>query len=408
MKRPSILLLGLLFAACGGGGVATPHSSAAPSDSTAAASAPSASAPLGSASAPAPSPTTATSSSDAPSGSTPSAESAEVRLPVGVESPEGKTASAPVDTAAFKKDAPWKLGVSAGYLTNSWVVFALQHVRYEVSRNPKYDSNIVVTDANFNPSKQVSDIDDLLNQGVDAIIYWPIDDQAIEPALEKAVQKGVPTVNIGGGYSDARGVASNAFIDQYVLGYAVAQHLMESIGGKGKIVSMLPIAGTTAAVDQDKALKDVLKLYPNVELLNTQNGDWNRAKAKTITENWLQKYPTIDGIFSPAGQMSAGVAEAVDEAGRLDKVKFSPGDEYNGWLKWISQHPESNGGVVTFPPSAGGVGVQQMTKILEGQQVTKGIQVPSVYYAPSQAETLANTAASDDTWASGLPRDFLP
>jgi ribose transport system substrate-binding protein len=368
-----MLVLGLVLGACGGGG------------------------------------TTGEESASARTSQSPEAQSGtEVTLPEGYESPEARGASTSVDTSEFAKDPPWKLGVSAGYLSNSWVVFALQHIRYEVSLNADYDQEIIVTDANFDPSKQVSDIEDLLNQGVDAIIYWPIDDQAIEPALERAVGQGVPTVNVGGGYSDAAGVGSNAYIDQYILGVAVALQLMEDLGGEGKIVSMLPIAGTTAAVDQDQALRDVLEKYPNVELLDTQNGDWNRAKAKTITESWLQQYPEIDGVFSPAGQMSAGVAEAFDEAGRLDQVTFSPGDEYNGWLKWIAANPESNGGVVTFPPSAGGVGVQQMTRILQGEEVTKGIQVPSVYYPPDAAASLANQSASDDSWASGLPEEFLP
>ncbi len=96
------------------------------------------------------------------------------------------------------------------------------------------------------------------------------------------------------------------------------------------------------------------------------------------------------------------------EAGRLADVIFSPGDEYNGWLKWIAAHPESNGGVVTFPPSAGGVGVQQMTRILSGEPVTKGIHVPSVWYAAEDAAALADAAAPDDWWANDLPADFLP
>ena len=159
---------------------------------------------------------------------------------------------------------------------------------------------------------------------------------------------------------------------------------------------------------QDKALRDVLAVNPGIELLDTQNGDWNRAKAKELTETWLQRYPTIDGVFSPAGQMSAGVAEAFDEAGRLGDVTFSPGDEYNGWLKWIAAHPESNGGVVTFPPAAGAVGVEQMTRILTGEPVTKGIHVPSVWYAPEDGAALADPAAPDDWWANELPAEFLP
>lgn len=323
-------------------------------------------------------------------------------------SPEALTADMPVDTTAFAKDAPWKLCVSAGYLTNSWVVFALQHIRHAASLEPNYEPDIVVTDAAFDANKQISDIRDLINQGCEAIIYWPVDDQAVEPGLEQAVQAGIPTVNVGGGYADLPGIVSNAHIDQYQLGVATAIKLAEALDGSGTIVSMMPIAGTTAAVNQDRALRDVLADYPDIEILDVQNGDWNRAQAKSITENWLLRFPEIDGVYSPAGQMSVGMAEAFDEAGRLGEVVFSPGDEYNGWLKWIVEHPESNGGVVTFPPSAGTVGVEQMTRILNGEEVTKGIQVPSVWYAPEDAAALADPDAPDDWWASDLPPEFLP
>jgi ABC-type sugar transport system substrate-binding protein len=323
-------------------------------------------------------------------------------------SPEATTADTPVDTAPFKKDAPWKLCVSAGYLANSWVVFALQSIRYQASLEAGYEPDIVVTDAGFDANKQIGDIADLVNQGCEAIIYWPVDDKAIEPGLQAAVEAGIPTVNVGGGYTDVAAVVSNAHIDQYQLGVATALKLVEALGGEGKIVSMLPIAGTTAAVNQDKALRDVIADHPGIEILDTQNGDWNRAKAKTITENWLTQYGEIDGVFSPAGQMSVGMAEAFDEAGRLGEVTFSPGDEYNGWLKWIAAHPESNGGVVTFPPTAGGVGVQQMTRILRGEEVTKGIQVPSTWYSPEDAAALADAEAPDDWWATDLPPEFLP
>lgn len=396
MKRHALPLLAvtLLVAACAGTSPTVGPATSAPTSAAPTSAAPSSAAPSSAA--------PSVSASIAASGGT------VFTLPAGYTSPEAQTASTTVDTSKFKKAGPWKLGVSAGYMTNSWVVFALANIKYQASLNPNYDKNIQVTDANFNAAKQVSDIEDLINKGIDALIYWPVDDKAIEPALEKAVAKGIPTVNVGGGYADLPGITSNAYIDQYELGVACALKLADSMNGQGSIVSMLPIAGTTAAVDQDKALKDVLKNYPGIKLLDTQNGDWNRAKAKTITENWLQKYTKIDGVFSPAGQMSAGMVEAFDEAGRLAEAKFSPGDEYNGWLKWIAQHPESNGGVVTFPPEAGGVGLQQMTKILSGEQVTKGIQVPSVWYTPDEAVKLADTSAPDDWWANTLPAEFQP
>lgn len=320
---------------------------------------------------------------------------------------EAQTAKAgeTADSARFKKEGPYKIGVSAGYLSNSWVVFALQHVRWEASKHPEI-GDVVVTDAAFNPAKQISDIEDLLRQDIDLLIYWPVDDSAIADVLKRAIDAGVPTVQAGGGFTDNPGTVSNAYISQWKLGEMVARQLMTDIGGKGKIIAMLPIAGTTAAVDQLDALQTVLKEFPDVELASIEYGDWNRAKAKQITENLLQRFPTIDGVFSPAGQMSIGVAEAFDEAGRLAEVTMSPGDEYNGWLKWVEKN--GKGGAVTFPTRAGQEAVKIGLGILKGEPVTRGTAVASEYIAPTDISKYVDQNAPDDWWASALPAEFLP
>ena len=310
-----------------------------------------------------------------------------------------------VDTIKFKKVPPYKIGVSAGYLSNSWVVFCLQHIRYEASLHPEI-TEIVVTDAGFNPTKQVADIEDLISKNVSVILYWPVDDKAIEPVLKKAVEKGIATIDTGGGFVYSPGTVSSAFIDQLTLGEMVAKHLVDDLKGKGKIFAMLPIAGTTAAVDQLAALKDVLKSYPRIELLSAEHGDWNRAKAKQITENLLQRYSHIDGVFSPAGQMSIGVAEAFEEAGRIDEVTMSPGDEYNGWLKWVAKHKQ--GGAVTFPTRAGQVGMQVGLEALNGKVVKRGYLVPSEYLSPAEIDRYVEVNAPDDWWASTLPNSWKP
>ena len=310
-----------------------------------------------------------------------------------------------VKTTQFKKAGPYVVGVSAGYLSNSWVVFALQHIRYEASLH-KDITNVIVTDAAFNPSKQVADIEDLISKNVSMILYWPVDEKAIQPALQKAVAKGIPTVNAGGGFSAASGTVSNAFIDQWALGEMGARQLAKDMGGKGRIVAMLPIAGTTAAVDQLAALKHVLKDHPQMELLSAEYGDWNRAKAKQITENLIQRFPKIDGVFSPAGQMSIGVVEALEEAGRMKNVVMSPGDEYNGWLKWVAKN--KRGGVVTFPTRAGQEALKLALKALNGEPVPRGLIIPSVYLDTPAAIKVVEPNRPDDWWASNLPDQWKP
>ena len=310
-----------------------------------------------------------------------------------------------VDTTRFKKEPPYIIGVSAGYLSNSWVVFCLQHIKYEASLHPEI-SKVLVTDAGFNPGKQVADIEDLISKKIDLLLYWAVDEKAIDGVLKKAVDAGIPTVTTGGGFTFSPGTVTNGYIDQWALGEMVARRLFDDMGGKGKIFAMLPIPGTTAAVDQLAALEAVMKEFPDIELLSAEYGDWNRAKAKQITENLLQRHPRIDGAFSPAGQMSIGVAEAFEESGRLGEVVMSPGDEYNGWLKWVAKHRK--GGAVTFPTRIGQESLRLGLRVLKGEPVNVGMTLPSEYISPEAIGGFVELDRPDDWWASKLPEEWKP
>lgn len=309
-----------------------------------------------------------------------------------------------VDTTAFKQDAPWKIGVSAGYLSNSWVVFALQHLRYEASLHPEV-GEIVVTDAGFNANKQIADIEDLLSQGIDLLVFWAVDNEAIQPALNAATAAGVPVVSIGEP-SPLPQVTSQASIDQYNLGRLVAEQLAKDIGGEGGVIAMLPLPGTYAAAAQLQALEDVVAENPGMNILSVEYGQWDRAESKRITETLLVRFPKIDGVFSPAGQMSLGIAEAFDEAGRMREVTFSPADEYNGWLKWVNEH--DGGGIVTFPTRVGQVGMELAVNILSGISVASNFEVPSEYVAPADIGAWVELDRPDDWWASDLPEEWKP
>lgn len=317
-------------------------------------------------------------------------------------------AKAIVDTSKFKKDPPWKLGVSAGYLANSWVQFNFATLRYAVSQDKRFVQDIQFLDANFDVNKQVSDIQDLINSHVDGIIYLAIDDKAIQPILQKAVDQGITTVNGGGVFNPGPEVVSNSYIDSYVLGRDIAVRLATDIGGKGKVLSILGLPGTSAAVDSDRALKDVLAVCPDITLLDTQNGDWNRAKSQTIGQNWTQRFPEATAIYSTAGQMSVGVAQAYEQAGMLDKVIFSPGDEYNGWLKWLASHTAQNHGVLTQPPTSGADAVAILAKALQGESVAKGHLVDYEFIEPARIASVAQMDSPDDWWPVDLPAEFLP
>jgi ABC-type sugar transport system substrate-binding protein len=314
-------------------------------------------------------------------------------------------ANEPLDTSKYKKDGDLKIGVSAGYLSNAWINFTGQSIKYEASLHPEI-KDLKITDAGFNPSKQTADIEDLLTSGVDAILFWPVDEKAILPALQKAHDKGVVTINIGYNFMRDPAVTSNAYVNQWSYSDQVAEQFAKSLNGKGKVIAMLPIAGSSAAVVQLAVLQDVLKNYPDMELLSAEYGDWDRAKAKQLTENLLQRFPQIDGAFSPAGQMSMGIYEAFDEAGRLDELTLSPGDDYNGWTKLVAK--ENKWGSVTSGLEVGREAVKQAVKILTGQPTTTAVVVPTRYLDPAEAAKLNEPDRPDDWFKTDLPAEFLP
>jgi ABC-type sugar transport system substrate-binding protein len=314
-------------------------------------------------------------------------------------------AEEPLDTGPWKKDPPYTLGVSAGYLSNSWILFASQLLRHEASLHPEI-SEVIVTDAAFNPAKQAADIEDLTSKGVDLLLFWPVDEASILPALQKARAAGIVTVNVGYNFMHDPAVTGNAYVDQWEMTAEGARHFVEALGDEGKVLVMMPIAGSSAAVVQLAAFESVIKDHPGIEILSVEYGDWNRAKAKQLTENALQRFPEIDGVFSPAAQMTMGMVEAFDEAGRLDEAIFSPGDEYNGWLKWTRESKAA--GSMTSGLEVARAAVQHGLAILKGEQVSNAVTVPTRYLTPEEAGALYQEGRPDDWWPTDLPEAFLP
>lgn len=314
-------------------------------------------------------------------------------------------ANEPLDTAPYKKDGDLKIGISAGYLSNAWINFTAQMIKHEASLHPEI-TELKITDAGFNPTKQAADIEDLLTSGVDAILFWPVDEKAILPVLKKAHDQGVVTINIGYNFMRDPAVTSNAYVNQWGYTEQVVDNFIESLDGKGKIFAMLPIAGSSAAVVQLAVLEEKLKDYPDIELLSAEYGDWDRAKAKQLTENLLQRFPEIDGAFSPAGQMSMGIYEAFDEAGRLEELTLSPGDDYNGWVKLVAK--EGKWGSVTSGLDVGRAAVKQAVSILTGAPTTTAAVVPTRYLSPEEASKLHESDKPDDWFKTDLPAEFLP
>ncbi|MET1029293.1 MAG: substrate-binding domain-containing protein, partial [Dongiaceae bacterium] len=101
-----------------------------------------------------------------------------------------------VDTTKFKKDPPYVIGFSNASISNAWRV-AFQHsIEYAVAQNKDKIKKFIITDANDDPAKQISDIQDLLNQGVDLLLVAASTEDALDSVVGRATKEGVPVVMV--------------------------------------------------------------------------------------------------------------------------------------------------------------------------------------------------------------------
>jgi ribose transport system substrate-binding protein len=187
----------------------------------------------------------------------------------------------------------------------------------------------VVLDAGGDVARQIAQMEDLIQQEVDAIIIWPTNGEAVIPAVRKAHQAGIPVIVTNSNIAEQGFdfVASFSGPDNITQGARSAEIMCDrfkeqGIENEAQIVQISGQPGYTTAIERAKGFEDRLpEVCPNVTLLETQPGDWNREKSQQVMEAFLVKYDDIDGVYAGDDNMGAGALNAAKAAGR-DGIVF--------------------------------------------------------------------------------------
>jgi ribose transport system substrate-binding protein len=163
--------------------------------------------------------------------------------------------------------------------------------------------------------EQMSQVEDVIVKRPDAIVFTPVDYKALIPGVEKMNVAGIPVVNVTDHMAGGK-IISFVGIDDYKVGYATGEALMKALGGKGNVVVIEGVKGSLSSQDRTRGLTDAAKLYPNVKILATQPGNFQRLNALQVMENLMQSFPQIDGVMAANDAMAIGAIEALDAANR--------------------------------------------------------------------------------------------
>lgn len=188
----------------------------------------------------------------------------------------------------------------------------------------------VVLDAGGDVARQIAQIEDLIQQEVDAIIIWPTNGEAVIPAVRKADQAGIPVIVTNSNIAEAGFdfVASFSGPDNITQGARSAEIMCDrfkaqGMEGEARVVQISGQPGYTTAIERAKGFEDRLpEVCPDVELVETQPGDWNREKSQQVMEAFLVKYDDIDGVYAGDDNMGVGALNAAKAAGRAGDITF--------------------------------------------------------------------------------------
>ncbi len=189
------------------------------------------------------------------------------------------------------------------------------------------DPNVeaIVLDAGGDVARQIAQIQDLIQQQVDAIIVWPTNGKAVVPAVRQAKQAGIPVIITNSNIAEEgfEFIASFSGPDNITQGAYSAELMCDALGGQGQIVQISGQPGYTTAIERQKGFEDrFAEVCPDVEILETQPGDWNREKAQRVMEAFLVKYDDIDGVYSGDDNMGVGALNAAKAANRAGDIIF--------------------------------------------------------------------------------------
>jgi ribose transport system substrate-binding protein len=178
---------------------------------------------------------------------------------------------------------------------------------------------LIVTNAQSQLSKQISDIQDMLAQGAQFLIVAPLNSDGLEPALSAAAAKKVPVLTIdrkinATACKDYLAFLGSNFVEQ---GKRAADALVKATGGTGKVAILLGSSGNNVTTDRTNGFVDELKAKaPGMQIVAQQTGDFARDKGQQVMEQLIQSKPDISAVYAENDEMALGAVTALTGAGK--------------------------------------------------------------------------------------------
>lgn len=289
-------------------------------------------------------------------------------------------------SAAEKKDK-YVIGMSQCNLGEPLRVAMNDQIAMAAEKHPEFE--VIFADAAQDNSKQIADIENFVQMGVDLIITSPNEATPLTNAVSAAYDAGIPVILLdrkidGDKYTQFIG-ADNVDMGR-IAGEYVADTLLPD---GGKVCEIKGLEGTSGGIDRDNGFREGIKKNDKIEIVAVNNADWLREKAITVAEEMLQTNDEIDLFLALNDPMAEGAYIAAKNAGREGDILFVGFDGLPTPDGGIRSVMDGRLSMTQVYPTGGTEAIESAYQLLvEGKELDKTLTLTSEIVVPDNAEEL--------------------
>ncbi len=268
-----------------------------------------------------------------------------------------------------KEKKGYTIGLAMHFMRDDYAINCVDAVKAVAARYP--GSTVITTDANANPPKQLTDMENLIAQGVSAIIVVPFDEKAILPAIEQANKKNIPVIAITY-IPNAKVATTVAASGDYANGKATGELLVNKMGGKGKL-AVIDLGFSLWRIDQRiEGFMEAIK-GTGIEIVARQSGA-DQADIQNKVSSILTAHPDLNAVWATFSNQIVAASDALRAANRKD-VFLSGIDADKAIIERIKEG-WITGTAAQFPKEHGRLAAEAAFAVLEGKPVADKYDVP--------------------------------
>lgn len=269
------------------------------------------------------------------------------------------------------------LGIAIGFSNNTWNEALIHEVNVAVGDLEAQHAiaGVRIANANNDVSTQVSQVENMILEGVSAIVIQPTSTAGLNGVIDAAERAKVPVLVI------AEGPVTSTLPYELESNFSGgqeqrAEYILKRMGGHGNVLNIRGTAGTGADEGFQAGTEAALKKYPGIKVVDSIYGDWDDSITQSAVEQALPGLPSIQGVIGQGGE-EYGAMQSISAAGR--PLPVTDGGNRTNFLQWWQTEHEKTGYTTISSEMDPGIGA---AGVYEGYEIARGIRVPKLANFP--------------------------